>query len=458
MRKIIVVISILCGVPLTLEAQNEMYFFSTEKKEEPQKVLVQKKATPKKQTTNIYVPSGSTVVISENQLKHDALDQYNRRGQVVVDGDNEYEYVAPSRGGEWLYDGFEGSYSDYSDAERAIRSRDRRYSISISSPYYWDVVYGLNSWDWNIYVDNWDAYIFPRFSNPFWSNWRFGSRSGFGFSLGYNSWNSWSYPYSGWDYWGYNPGYYWGWSGWGHGHGYYPHYWHGGWGGGGYYPYYTRGRRSYRDNRRYDGVSNWSTRSNRSSRGGTTRDYNRTSHGQNTYYPSNSTRNRGTTTVRSNTGQYVGTSRDIVRPTVNGQSSNNRSVRSSNRYLDNRTNRNTNDRSVRFNNVQNTTTRNGVRVNSGTTNRSSIRYTRPSSTRSNTTRNRSVTTPRRSNTNYNNSTTTRSNSRSINNSSRSSRTTVTPSRSTTRSTGSSYRSSGGSSRSSGGSSRSTRTR
>ena len=60
---------------------------------------------------------------------------------------------------------FEGSQDDYEYATRIIRFRNPRYAISISSPLYWDVVYGLNSWDWNVYTDGLYAYAFPTFTN-----------------------------------------------------------------------------------------------------------------------------------------------------------------------------------------------------------------------------------------------------------------------------------------------------
>ena len=47
--------------------------------------------------------------------------------------------------GEWVNGEFEGSQDDYEYATRIIRFRNPRYAISISSPLYWDVVYGLNS-------------------------------------------------------------------------------------------------------------------------------------------------------------------------------------------------------------------------------------------------------------------------------------------------------------------------
>ena len=63
--------------------------------------------------------------------------------------------------GEWV-NGFEGSQDDYEYAMRIVRFRNPRYAIPVSSPLYWDVVYGLPSWDWNVYDDGLYALRFPH--------------------------------------------------------------------------------------------------------------------------------------------------------------------------------------------------------------------------------------------------------------------------------------------------------
>lgn len=69
--------------------------------------------------------------------------------------------------------GFEGTQDDYEYAMRIVRFRSPRYAIPVSSPLYWDVVYGaFPSWDWNVYDDGLYAYVFPTYSNPLWWDWR----------------------------------------------------------------------------------------------------------------------------------------------------------------------------------------------------------------------------------------------------------------------------------------------
>ena len=442
MRKIILLIGILVGVPFCMKAQNEMYFLPESQKETKEKKEVKRETsqrntvstTPKDKVRKIYVPSGSTVVLHETEYNNDKIDQYNRRNQVLIAGDEEYEYVPPTRGGEWINHGFEGSMDDYGDAERAITSRDRRYSISISSPNYWDIVYGLNSWDWNIYVDDFDAYIFPKYTNRYWSSWKFGRTPRLSILVGMYNYNhgGWYDPfyYGGWGYyssWGY-PSWGWGhsWGGW-----YDPYYSYPSWGwGGGYYPYYGRRSKGYYTNRRYDGYSSYGRGSSASS---------------STRYRANSSSTRYNPTDRSVRRDYSSTRNRSTGTFINSGSNTSSSVRP---VRTNRTN------AVRYDNVQynrggNSNVRNSTRA---TDNRSTIRYTRPSSTRSNSTRNRTVYSNRNNSRDFN---VNRSSSSSFNSSTRSSYSGGSSTRSSYSSGSTSSRSSnssGSSTRSSGGSS------
>ena len=78
-------------------------------------------------------------------------------------------------------------------------SANPRYAIPVSSPLYWDVVYGLPSWDWNVYDDGLYAYVFPTYTNRLWWDWRWNYPYGasWGFSWGWSSpwyYNNWYYP------------------------------------------------------------------------------------------------------------------------------------------------------------------------------------------------------------------------------------------------------------------------
>ena len=118
-------------------------------------------------------------------------DTYNRRGNVrsyiddegnyvqeaevsdmalrvrTADGDTLYyrvdSLIVNQEDDGWVY-GFNGDAEDYEMAMRIVRFRNPRYAIPVSSPLYWDIVYGGGlwpMWDWNIYDDGLYAYIFP---------------------------------------------------------------------------------------------------------------------------------------------------------------------------------------------------------------------------------------------------------------------------------------------------------
>lgn len=327
MKKIVYFLLFALCLPIGLMAQSvddDLYFVPSKDKQEKKETPVQKE--PKKQVTNIYTSPGTTVVVQDRKGRTRDVDEYNRRydareNEFVMDNDTLYikEKSNPDLDGEWVTGEFNGTQDDYEYAERIIRFRNPRFAISISSPLYWDVVYGPNSWDWNVYTDGMYAYAFPTFSNPMWWDWRYGS-----YGWGWNSGWGWNRPYYSWGYspgyWGsgwYGGGYWGGWYGsggyWGH-----HHHWHGGpswgWGGGGR-PYYAGRSVINGNNRSYYSGSRNSGSSYRRGTGTTTRPSN-SSMGQ-------SVRRSGTT---GNSGRVVGT-RDYTR-----SGGNNSSVRSGSSY------------------------------------------------------------------------------------------------------------------------------
>ena len=232
MKKIVWISLMIACLPFGLMAQNandDLYFIPKKKTEKAAKVVVEKKSTP----TTVYASSPSTVVVKDVQGNVRDVDEYNRRytsrdNTFMIENDTLYIEEKPyDERGEWV-NGFDGSQSDYEYAMRIIRFRNPRFAIPVSSPLYWEVVYGLPSWEWNIFDDGFYAYVFPTYSNSLWWDWRYS----WGLSWG-SSWycgNYWHYPH-----WGYTP---WHYSHWHHSHWYpthrpQPHY---GWvGAGGYW-------------------------------------------------------------------------------------------------------------------------------------------------------------------------------------------------------------------------------
>lgn len=217
-------------LPALTMAQDDLYFVPKKKVEKkvttgtPAKVVVEKTKTP----TTVYAAPNSTVVVKDVQGNVRDVDEYNRRytsrdNTFTMENDTLYIEEKPyNERGEWV-NGFEGTQDDYEYAMRIIRFRNPRYAIPVSSPLYWDVVYGLPSWEWNVFDDGLYAYAFPTFSNRLWWDWRWNYPYGSSWALGswYSPWhNYWygNYWYGGWGgYWG---GY------WGHHHHHhwYPHH------------------------------------------------------------------------------------------------------------------------------------------------------------------------------------------------------------------------------------------
>mgnify|MGYP000802899315 FL=1 len=170
MKKIVFLLLIALCLPIGLMAQSyddDLYFIpSKEKEEEP--APAKKEPVRRETTTNIYTTPGTTVVIQDRKGNTRDVDEYNRRydardNDFEMDNDTLYikEKDQPDLDGEWVNGEFNGSQDDYEYAERIIRFRNPRFAVSISSPFYWDVVYGMNSWDWNVYTDGLYAYAFP---------------------------------------------------------------------------------------------------------------------------------------------------------------------------------------------------------------------------------------------------------------------------------------------------------
>ena len=144
------------------------------------------------------------------------VDAYNRRYEPEsdeVETKSKPASVADADEDEGWVNGFNGSQSDYEYTIRLMRFTNPEIAIHVSSPLYFDVVYGASSFDWNVYVDGPYAYAFPTFSNPLWWDWRFTPASY------YYRWYS---PY----YYSYYPGWYYDYYHWYHPHYYYPYHPH----------------------------------------------------------------------------------------------------------------------------------------------------------------------------------------------------------------------------------------
>ena len=224
MKKIVLFSLMMVCLPFIMVAQNandDLYFIpkkKTEKKETtgtPAKVVIE---SEKKAPTTVYASPGSTVVVKDVKGNTRDVDEYNRRytsrdNTFTMENDTLYIEEKPyNERGEWV-NGFEGSQTDYEYAMRIVRFRNPRFAIPVSSPLYWEVVYTLPSWEWNVFDDGLYAYAFPTYTNSLWWDWRYNYSWGWG-------WHS-PWYYSSW----YTPGFWYG-GYWGHHHHHYAPHWH----------------------------------------------------------------------------------------------------------------------------------------------------------------------------------------------------------------------------------------
>ena len=234
---------IACLPWLAMAQNDDLYFVPKKEKKAETKTEVRQvtRQTTTTTTTTASVPPATTVVVKDVTGKTRDIDEYNRRytsreNTFSMQNDTLYIEEKPyGERGEWV-NGFEGSQDDYEYAMRIVRFRSPAYAIPISSPLYWDVVYGAYpSWDWNVYDDGLYAYVFPTYTNPLWWDWRWnwsiaGPRWGYGWGWHspwyYGGWYS-SYWYGGywggwyagyWGPWHHHPYPYWGGGGWHHSH------------------------------------------------------------------------------------------------------------------------------------------------------------------------------------------------------------------------------------------------
>lgn len=254
---------LICFVGNVVAQNDDIYFFGNKKKSE-----AKVKAVTPKEVKAIAVSASDEddeIIVSDDDVKlplNMDEDTYNRRGtKSYMDEDGNYVQETQTNGltlrirtnkGDTLYydvdtlyveqtddgwvNGFEGDADDYEYAMRIVRFRNPRYAIPVSSPLYWDIVYGGGLWpiwDWNIYDDGFYAYVFPSVHNyyRYW-DWRYGHWGWDPWYYGWG-WDPWYYGYG----WGWDPWYYGGWHHWygfgygyGYGYGWYGHYgYHHGW-------------------------------------------------------------------------------------------------------------------------------------------------------------------------------------------------------------------------------------
>lgn len=206
---------------------------------------------------DIYMKPGDVIKKSTRELEKKPNYKNGAKEIVFIERDQKVEINTPDTTillGEandsteleeekgYYLNGFNGTESDMEYAARIRKFHNPKYRVFIGDPAYNDI-YFLNSFDWNVYVEDNYAWVTPTWTNPYWYDYSFRPYSSWGWNRwgGYNSY----YGYNGYGYggfynypWSYNN--YWGGYG-GYYGGYYGSYWGDYYGYGMGYPYYGYG-------------------------------------------------------------------------------------------------------------------------------------------------------------------------------------------------------------------------
>ena len=235
MKKIVLFSLMMACLPFMALAQsgNDDLYYIPKKKEKK----VEAKTVVKKEQTSVMgngTQVTAPIVVRDVNGNTRDLDEYNRRyssreNEFSYENDTLYIQEKPYlEQGEWV-NGFVGSQEDYDYAMRIIRFRSPSFAVSISSPFYWDIISLGYSSNWNVFDTGMYAFAFPTFSNNWWWDWRYNRMTSFRYYP--SSWwygSSWYYSSNWWYGWGYHHPPHIHHSHW---HQFPPHYAHGGVGG-----------------------------------------------------------------------------------------------------------------------------------------------------------------------------------------------------------------------------------
>lgn len=183
---------------------DDMYFV-------PQKV--KKEKTEQKPRTPAPVVAETPVTAADDEVAGGSdrdVDEYNRRYQWKEDGsatDAEEEAADDAVGDDG--DGYECS-------RRIVLFNAPTIGVAVSSPLYWELRYGPNSFYWDVYDDGLYAYAYP-------SSWYWASPYSWSWSWGWGLYR----PYWGWHV-GWHSHWYWG-----------AHHWHRPYWGGHYHGWHS---------------------------------------------------------------------------------------------------------------------------------------------------------------------------------------------------------------------------
>lgn len=204
-RAILIVLSVITAVHLY--AQDDDMYFSNNMSGEVESVQAPTSTDASYKSRPMSYDKSKLAVYNTN-ARND--DEYNRRysfsSSYQTEGGADYSMDYESNDTVFNSDSLSYDDEDYYYSRRLLRFHSPRVAVALSSPYYWDLVYGYGIYDYM-----WDAYY-----DPFFYTWGWGYGWSWGpWSCWYGSFWGWHHPYA-WSYWGWGPGW--------HGH----HYWNNG--------------------------------------------------------------------------------------------------------------------------------------------------------------------------------------------------------------------------------------
>lgn len=189
------------AVVFTASAQDDDLYFTPKKK--AQKAAQVAPAVVRPYNVTVVNAASPSVEVYNSNSRDD--DEYNRRSNYAgtwqtsggADGDTLAAEI-DTLYGDSKYD-LSDPELDYAYSRRILRFHSPRVGLYVSSPYYWDLVYGYGVYDYF-----YDPFYYDYY-NPFYWNY------GWGYGYTWGPWASWYSPLWGW----YGPRYHW--ATWGYG-------------------------------------------------------------------------------------------------------------------------------------------------------------------------------------------------------------------------------------------------
>ena len=152
MKRLVIFSAMLAFTQLSIIAQDDLYFFPEKSKEQKTEVKVENK-TKAREPELIF--KGNADVEVYNTSSRDE-DEYNRRYMYSGD-DVEPDTIEAVESN--IYD----DENDYQYSRQILRFYSPHVGVYVSSPYYWDLVYGYGAFDY-IYADPFFYYGYTSLS------------------------------------------------------------------------------------------------------------------------------------------------------------------------------------------------------------------------------------------------------------------------------------------------------